>query len=128
MKKCSHCKGLFEPESLIVYSRFRGKQYYNCLNCNSARSRKYRLTKRGARNTLKAVYKSIKKYPEKQKARFIVYRAVRNGVIIRPSKCACGSARMVEAHHEDYSKPLQVNWLCRTCHSKLHCMIKLSMV
>lgn len=27
----------------------------------------------------------------------------------------CGQLK-AEAHHEDYAKPLEVNWLCRSCH------------
>ncbi len=33
--------------------------------------------------------------------------------------CKCGSYD-VEKHHPDYSKPLQVIWLCRDCHLALH--------
>lgn len=28
--------------------------------------------------------------------------------------------RIVHAHHDDYSKPLEVRWLCRTCHAMEH--------
>jgi|TARA_R100001530_G_scaffold124374_2_gene92544 hypothetical protein len=36
-------------------------------------------------------------------------------------KCCeyCGIEK-VEAHHEDYSKPLSVQWLCKDCHRELH--------
>jgi hypothetical protein len=32
----------------------------------------------------------------------------------------CGSANSLERHHPDYSEPLEVMTLCRSCHSKLH--------
>lgn len=31
----------------------------------------------------------------------------------------CGEAE-AEAHHEDYGKPLEVEWLCRKCHVEHH--------
>jgi hypothetical protein len=31
----------------------------------------------------------------------------------------CGSVKS-EMHHQDYTKPLLVEWLCRTCHLNLH--------
>lgn len=38
-----------------------------------------------------------------------------------PEPCKiCGSEENVEAHHEDYSKPLDILWLCSTCHHKIH--------
>jgi hypothetical protein len=43
--------------------------------------------------------------------------AVRRGVLIRPARCQdCGRRCFPDAHHEDYSKPLEVEWLCRKCH------------
>jgi hypothetical protein len=37
-----------------------------------------------------------------------------------PHSCVeCGAPR-AHAHHPDYSKPLNVVWLCRTCHSVAH--------
>jgi hypothetical protein len=32
----------------------------------------------------------------------------------------CGSTNSLERHHPDYSEPLKVMMLCRSCHSKLH--------
>jgi ribosomal protein S27AE len=48
-----------------------------------------------------------------------VKRALRSGDIKRKPCEACGNAK-AEAHHEDYSKPLDVQWLCRRCHFRHH--------
>jgi len=48
-------------------------------------------------------------------------KALRNGTLIRPSRCSyCGSTRFIEGHHEDYTLPLLVQWLCRSCHQSGH--------
>lgn len=40
---------------------------------------------------------------------------------LKPLPCEnCGSTRHVVAHHDDYSKPLDVRWLCRSCHNRHH--------
>jgi hypothetical protein len=57
----------------------------------------------------------------KNKARSIVNHAIRDGKLINPMKCeCCGVETFTEAHHEDYNKPLDVNWLCKTCHENKH--------
>lgn len=51
-------------------------------------------------------------------ARQIVYLAVRIGAITRPPKCSrCGITGKITGHHADYSKPLDVQWLCHLCHA-----------
>ena len=58
-------------------------------------------------------------YPEKNKARAAISRAVRSGKIV-PQPCAMCGATKTEAHHTDYSKPFDVVWVCRSCHFKIH--------
>lgn len=58
-------------------------------------------------------------HPEKVKAYDAVHRAVKSGVLIKGPCEICGSKK-VQAHHEDYSKPLDVIWLCSLHHHWIH--------
>lgn len=67
-------------------------------------------------------YKKIQvvRYPERVKARQLVYYHKRAGNI-QPQKClVCKSENNLTAHHEDYTKPLDIVWLCRDHHNELH--------
>jgi hypothetical protein len=55
----------------------------------------------------------------KHSANLKVASAIRRGELKRQPCEICGNPKAV-AHHEDYGKPLDVNWLCRSCHSKRH--------
>lgn len=59
--------------------------------------------------------KSRKTNPMKWSARQRVARAIKKGVLTRLPCRQCGEIKS-QAHHEDYSKPLEVVWLCRTHH------------
>lgn len=49
-----------------------------------------------------------------------VFKAIRAGVLVRPSACSyCGREGRIEAHHEDHSKPLEITWLCHSCNLRL---------
>lgn len=66
-----------------------------------------------------------KKNRHKVAAGAAVIRAIKRGVLIRPTVCSeCGKPRTIHAHHDDYSKQLVVRWLCRSCHAKYHWSIK----
>ncbi len=57
------------------------------------------------------------RYPKRYKATTILNNAVRDGKIIRPNNCSkCNKECKPEGHHEDYDKPLNVIWLCNSCH------------
>ena len=49
----------------------------------------------------------------------MVMQAVLDGTLIRQPCSRCGTVKAV-AHHEDYSKPLDVIWLCLSCHRRRH--------
>lgn len=51
------------------------------------------------------------RYPEKWRARQLARYAIKIGQIIKQPCEVCGEMK-VQAHHEDYSKPLEINWVC----------------
>jgi len=56
---------------------------------------------------------------QKYKARNAVSNAKRDGKIVQQPCVKCGNPKS-EAHHEDYSRPLDVTWLCFQCHRQVH--------
>ena len=63
--------------------------------------------------------KHINKYPNQKKARQKVKDAIKYGKIIKGKCEKCGDIK-TSAHHKDYSKPLDIIWLCHSCHMKEH--------
>lgn len=64
-------------------------------------------------------YQMAQNDPLKKKAHNILNAEIRAGRITRPLHCEkCGKESRVDGHHTDYSKPLVVIWLCRSCHRK----------
>lgn len=53
-----------------------------------------------------------------------VHYAVRRGWLVKPSRCPqCGvsvRSTQMHGHHVDYSKPLEVLWMCGRCHKGEH--------
>ena len=62
---------------------------------------------------------------EKDAAHQAVTDALRTGRLTRPANCQlCGIVEKLLGHHDDYSKPLTVLWLCRKCHVQRHGVIR----
>lgn len=62
-----------------------------------------------------------KAFPERKLAHYSVSNAVRDGRLKRLPCFICG-AEKTEAHHPDYSRPLDVVWLCTQHHKDTHAM------
>jgi len=62
------------------------------------------------------------KFPEKIKAREIVQKLLKSGKLVKPDECGDCKRRTsrLHAHHEDYSQPEKVEWLCIGCHRERH--------
>lgn len=51
--------------------------------------------------------------------------AVRRGELSKPKACEdCDKEVRLQAHHPDYSKPLEVVWLCSSCHAAEHTLLR----
>lgn len=94
-------------EAVREYDRRRGS-YPERIRKSMLYTRKYRLENR-----------------IKYKAHTAVKIAIKNGTLIKPNKCENKNCKEIiihqmEAHHDDYSKPLDVIWLCSVCHKRKH--------
>jgi len=74
----------------------------------------------------KSIYKSTKNYRGKNKKAYLAHsrvgHAINSGVLEKPDDCqVCKRySPRIQAHHCDYSMPLDVMWLCSTCHAAWH--------
>lgn len=59
------------------------------------------------------------RYPEKYKAHCAVNNAIRDGKLLKMPCSVCGNEKS-QAHHDDYTKPLDVVWLCSRHHGERH--------
>lgn len=119
---CRHCKVNKGTSVDCKHLKPDGtyRHYYTCRECNTNRLKKYR------NKNMKSIYQITKRYEEKNIGKRNVWRkvskALRDGIITKPDKCSkCKKkAKLIDAHHEDYRKPLDITWLCRSCHVGLH--------
>jgi ribosomal protein S27AE len=128
-KVCSQCKK--EKEIIQFNKRHLSKDGLNahCISCHRKYDRKrYELNKEKRKKLVRLYNKKNKekislrrkeKYKQKDWAREKVRRALKNKLLTKKSCKKCGEWE-VQAHHKDYSKPLDVVWLCRKCHGMEH--------
>jgi len=108
--RCCVCKQDKNKDEFRKY-QYNGKFYLSsrCQSCvpeyNRSRKRDWSGSSRNP-------------YPEKNKARDMIKTKIRQGVVI-PQPCeVCGIKG--QSHHNDYSKPLEVRWLCTKHHGEQH--------
>ena len=77
----------------------------------------YACTEAGKKSILNSTRRYRRDNPNKYKAHGIVQRAIRGNKLFKEPCQICGGKNNVHAHHDDYSKPLNVRWLC--CHHHL---------
>jgi len=132
--RCPTCKRWLPKSSFYPDKRTWNKIKSQCRNCHIKSSIKTRnkdnKNKLNRESMRKARINNLEKFREREKiaarkrpkdiryySRQCLNNAVNGGIIVKPSKCEkCGKEKKLTAHHEDYTKPLNVEWLCYECH------------
>lgn len=113
---CGECQACTRRE---YKRRQREADPERALALKRAASRRYRKLNAEKIRLQRAAYRRAN--PGKMRARWAVDRAVARGELIRPDTCPeCGGEERIQAHHADYSKQLEVEWLCYWCHRDRH--------
>jgi hypothetical protein len=124
------CRVCSQEKPLTTFEPTRRGHRRVCYSCKWARTRsnptlleavRARTRRRNARIDPTRHKRPTPPIPEHKIARDRIQAAIRWGKVERPTACSdCGVACKPHAHHEDYSRPFDVVWLCRGCHGKRH--------
>jgi len=122
-KKCSKC-GVEKK-----LSDFRNRNEYKtglhvmswCRVCHNNLCIEYRKKNIEKMRKWQNEYYKVRKVKDRKKlfARYQVLKALRTNKI-QKSPCEVCKVVKVQAHHEDYSKPLEIKWLCKKHHFEKH--------
>ncbi len=86
-------------------------------------ARKYQDSEEGKRKRIERTNNYNIAYPGRSYASHCVNNALKDGKLIKEPCEVCRSVIHVHGHHDDYSKPLKIQWLCVGCH-RLHHLSK----
>ncbi len=130
MKRCFKCGKDKPVEDFYVHPQMADGRLNKCKECakkdtsdrvrsmpDGGREYEKARNQNPKRRAARSVYhrRNCAKYPERRKARVMVGNAIRDGRLKRLPCEVCGDPKS-EAHHPDYSKPLDVRWLCLRHH------------
>ena len=135
-KECTLCGKMLSLSEFSRCSHGRYGRYCRCKKCQALvgrirRGRKsgreriresqseWRRRNRGVAAASAQRWKE--RHPERVRAQYAVRAGVLGGLLVRPERCeGCGKEKKVVAHHGDYARPLEVEWLCGRCHAVRH--------
>ena len=115
---CIRCKGTFWTDEMTRKGRSDGSPRYSyCRGCEAERNKEWRQHNREYYNKSQNLRKKVAEAmnPGTNAARM---RALRAYPDKQPCE-VCGDSNG-QRHHRDYSEPLEIVWLCQTCHTRLH--------
>ena len=115
IRSCSRCHE-FKPLAEFDHSRrSRDGRHHRCKDCDRKRDKE-----RALNGSLKRTLQGwTSRNPLAAKAHKIFQRAIKRGDRERGPCAECGKPKG-HGHHADYSKPLDVTFLCHRCHMEHH--------
>ena len=123
LRVCSKCgvghpptNEYFMPHSSGAVCTDGVKRYRHCRNCMNEWNREWMRKSPKRKATLQ---RWKERNQEKQRAVKMLNKKIENGLIERGSCEVCGKEN-AHAHHEDYSMPFEVIWLCPLHHKEHH--------
>ncbi len=134
MKTCFKCQQLLPITEFYKHPAMGDGHLGKCKECNKKDVRENRAKRRDQyaeyerirtqdehRKQMAVQYQRNLRanHPEKYRARQMIGNATKIGKLERKPCEFCGNPKS-QAHHHDYSKPLDVVWLCCPCHVQRH--------
>lgn len=111
-------KSYYKHQKEIAQRRAIKRRTPELVKKNRERAAEWR---RRTGSAIKYVTRWRKDNPQKAAIHSMVMWAVRAGVLTRKENCEeCELKCKTQGHREDYSRPLEVIWLCPLCHGKRH--------
>lgn len=125
MKACVICGETKPLSDFYKHPNMADGRLNKCKKCHIARNKDnqaaYRHSDSYAARKGEWIATRVNKDRLEQEARQALYNAIRRGEIKKAPACwYCGSTDRIEGHHADYARPLDVIWLCRKCHARVH--------
>jgi hypothetical protein len=124
-KKCGHTKeaaDFYKGQACCKVCRCAQVRRHRMENLDRIQAydrRRFQEDPKRRSDTLISARATTARHKLKKWCRSATQDAIDSGTLIRLPCEKCGSFP-VEAHHTDYSKPLQVKWLCRAHHMEHH--------
>lgn len=115
------CRTCDEEKSLDDFAVDRKARDGRCGECRSCAVDRATAWRKANPERFAAGHKaSRQRHNDRQNARGAVTVALRKGTLVREPCEVCGTVENVHAHHDDYTKRLDVRWLCQTHHAEHH--------
>lgn len=120
---CRECRTAYSTAYKLAHRKeaTEGERKRRKENAEEFRASRRALYRKNRRKFLAERAEWVRKNPEKARAHLLLNLAVRSGEVQKPTRCTeCHDEVRINGHHEDYSRPLDVKWVCHRCHAALH--------
>ena len=116
----AYCRTCMNKQGKQVYLRIMNDPKLHAVRRTQHRAEANRRYKKNPEVACVAASAAYARHLDRNRARRKVRLAVASGALSKPKTCSqCNGVplpRRLHGHHEDYAKPLEVEWLCSGCH------------